>query len=128
MKLFHFCSCYNVGNQHAKYYRNPCVGRFGTPPLFLFCEKKYIHIVYFKSFHSDLSPLMRQSQQKLSAFSSVEMFNKPLWQKVWTQIRLLLQEQSDLGPPCLLLYLNCIMLDNYLQQRTSADIIFQMHF
>ena len=34
--------------------------------------------------------------------SSAEMFKKPLWQTVWTQIR---QEQSVLGPCCLLLYL-----------------------
>ena len=34
-----------------------------------------------------------------------------------------------LGLPCLLLYLNkSVMLDNYLQQTTSADAIFQMHF
>ena len=40
-----------------------------------------------------------------------------------------LLEQSNLGPPCLLLYLNLsVMLDNYLQQTTSADVIFQMHF
>ena len=39
------------------------------------------------------------------------------------------KEQSDLGPPCLLLCLNLsVMLGNYLQQTTSADIIFQMHF
>ena len=38
------------------------------------------------------------------------------------------QEQSDLGPPCLLLYLNSsVLLDNYLQLTTSADVIFQMH-
>ena len=30
---FHFCSCYTVGIQHTKYYRNPYVGRFGTPPF-----------------------------------------------------------------------------------------------
>ena len=31
--------------------------------------------------------------------------------------------------PCLLLYLNSsLMLGNDLQQTTSADIIFQMHF
>ena len=37
--------------------------------------------------------------------------------------------QSDLGPPCLLLYLNeSVMLGNYLQQTTSADVIFQMQF
>ena len=39
------------------------------------------------------------------------------------------KEQSDLGPPCLLLCLNLsVMLGNYLQQTTSADDIFQMHF
>ena len=38
-------------------------------------------------------------------FLSAEMFKKPLWQTVWTQIRLLLKEQSVLGPRCLLLYL-----------------------
>ena len=38
-------------------------------------------------------------------FSSAEMFKKPLWQTVWTQIRLLLWEQSVPGPRCLLLYL-----------------------
>ena len=33
------------------------------------------------------------------------------------------------GPPCLLLYLNLsVMLGSYLQQTTSADVIFQMHF
>ena len=38
-------------------------------------------------------------------------------------------DQTDLGPPCLLLYLNSSgMLGNYLQQTTSADVIFQMHF
>ena len=36
-------------------------------------------------------------------FSSAEMFKKPLWKTVWTQIRL--KEQSVLGPRCLLLYL-----------------------
>ena len=40
-------------------------------------------------------------------FSSAETFKKPLWQAVWTQIRLLLEEQSVLGPRCLLLYLIC---------------------
>ena len=40
-----------------------------------------------------------------------------------------LKEQSDPGPPCLLLYLNLsVMLGKYLQQTTSADVIFQMHF
>ena len=34
-------------------------------------------------------------------------------------------EQFDLGPPCLLLYLNqSVMLGNYLQQTTSAEVIF----
>ena len=39
------------------------------------------------------------------------------------------QTAPDLGPLCLLLYLNLsVMLGNYLQQTTSADIIFQMLF
>ena len=59
-------------------------------------------------------------------FSSAEMFKKPLCQARWTQI---IPLQSDLGPPCLLLYLNSSgKLSNYLQQTTSADVIFQMHF
>ena len=38
-------------------------------------------------------------------------------------------EQSDLGPTCLSLNLNSsVMLGNLLQQTTSADVIFQMHF
>ena len=38
-----------------------------------------------------------------------------------TQIRLLLWEQSDLDPPCFLLYLNLsVLLGNYLQRTTSA--------
>ena len=36
---------------------------------------------------------------------------------------------SNPGPPNLVLYLNLsLMLGNYLQQLTSADVIFQMHF
>ena len=38
-------------------------------------------------------------------------------------------DQTDLGRPCLLLYLDLsVMLGNYLQQTASADVIFQMHF
>ena len=38
-----------------------------------------------------------------------------------------LKDQSDLGPPCLLLYLNSsVMLVDYLQQASSADVIFQI--
>ena len=36
---------------------------------------------------------------------------------------------SGFSPHCLLLYLNSsVMLGNYLQQTTSADVIFQMNF
>ena len=59
--------------------------------------------------------LTLKAKQKSSAF----------WQTVWTQIRLLIYEQSVLGPRCLLFILNSsVMLDNYLQQTTSADDIF----
>ena len=38
-------------------------------------------------------------------------------------------QQSDLGPLCLLLYLDLSeMIGNYLQQTTPAEVIFQMHF
>ena len=42
---------------------------------------------------------------------------------------MLLWEQSDLDPRCLLLYLNSsVMLSNYLQQTTLADDIFRCIF
>ena len=80
--------------------------------------------------NKDFNPKSANRNKSRLLFSSAEMFKKLLWQTVWTQIRLLLEEeQSDLGPPCLLLYLNSsVMLGNYLQQTTSADVIFQMHF
>ena len=38
-------------------------------------------------------------------------------------------DQTVLCPRCLLSILNSsVMLGNYLQQTTSADVIFQMHF
>ena len=46
-----------------------------------------------------------------------------------TQIRLILYEQSDLGPHCLSLYL--VLLNNVsikLQQTTNADGIFGLFF
>ena len=43
---------------------------------------------YKIKFNSSL--LMHQSQQSRLLFSSAKMFKKPLWQTVWTQIRLLL--------------------------------------
>ena len=39
------------------------------------------------------------------------------------------KQTAPIGPPCLLLYLDLsVMFGNYLQQTTSADVIFQMHF
>ena len=47
------------------------------------------------------------------------MFEKPLWQTVWTQIRLCS------GSTLFASILNSsVMLGNYLQQTTSADDIF----
>ena len=38
-------------------------------------------------------------------------------------------QTAPIGPLCLLLNLNLsVMLANYLQQTTSADVFFQMHF
>ena len=67
--------------------------------------------------------LMRQSQQKSSAFSSAEMFKKPLWQTVWTQ------GAVCSGSTLFASILNSsVMLNNYLQQKTSADDIFRCIF
>ena len=67
---------------------------------------------------------MRQSQQKSSAFLA-GMFKKPLWQTVWTQIRLFLYTGSTLFASILN---SSVMLGNYLQQATSADYIFRCIF
>ena len=70
---------------------------------------------------------MRQSQQKSSAFSSAEMFKKPLWQTVCTQIR-------PIGVVCsgttlfASIFNSSVMLGNYLQQTTSEDDIFRYFF
>ena len=49
------------------------------------------------------------------------MFKKPLWQTVWTQIRLLLGAVCS-GSTLFASILNwLVMLGNYLQQTTSAD-------
>ena len=54
------------------------------------------------------------------------MFKKPLWQTVWTQIRLLLVCS---GSTLFASILNSsVMLGNYLQQTTSADDIFRCIF
>ena len=54
---------------------------------------------------NDFNPSCANRNKSRLLFSSAEMFKKLLWQTVWTQIRLLLWEQSVLGPRCLLLYL-----------------------
>ena len=54
-----------------------------------------------------INPQCANRNKSRLLFSSAEMFKKPLLQTAWTQIRLLLLEQSVLGPCCLLLYLIC---------------------
>ena len=53
------------------------------------------------------------------------MFKKPLWQTVWTQIRLLLYSGST---PFASIHNLSVMLGNYLQQTTSAKDIFRCIF
>ena len=72
---------------------------------------------------------MRQSQQKSSAFSSAEMFKKPLWEKSVDP-----DQTAPIGAVCSgstlfasILSLS-VMLGNYLQQTTSADDIFRCIF
>ena len=53
------------------------------------------------------------------------MFKQPLWQTVWTQIRLLLGAVCS-GSTLFASILNLsVMLGNYLQQTTSAEDIFR---
>ena len=80
-----------------------------SPVLYIFPTDSVIAalgtIVFIVCLQPISLPLIRQSQQKSSVFSSAEMFKNPLWQTVWNQIRLLQKEHSVLGPRCLLLYL-----------------------
>ena len=56
------------------------------------------------------------------------MFKKPLWQTVWTKIRLLIGAVCS-GSTLFASILNLsVMLENYLQQTTSADDIFRCIF
>ena len=61
-------------------------------------------------------------------FSSAEMFKKPLWQTVWTQIRLLLGAVCSRSTLFASILNSSVMLGNYLQQTTSADDIFRCIF
>ena len=60
-------------------------------------------------YHADIlllfNPKCANRNKSRLLFSSAEMSKMPLWQTVWIPIRLLLCEQSVLGPRCLLLYL-----------------------
>ena len=66
---------------------------------------------------------------KSSTFLVAEMFKKPLWQTVWTQP----DQTGPIGAVCYGSTLfasilnSSVMLGNYLQQTTSAEVIFQMH-
>ena len=61
-------------------------------------------------------------------YSSAEMFKKPIWQTVWTQIRLLLRAVCS-GSTLFASILNSsVMLGSYLQQTTSADDISNAFF
>ena len=73
-------------------------------------------------------PVMRQSQQKSSAFSSAEMFKKPLCKTVWTQIRLFLGAVCSVSTLFASKLNSTVMLGNYSQQTTSADDIFRCIF
>ena len=91
-----------------------------TPPdtLIPYCANRNKSGLLFSSAEMFQKPLWQ------IVCTQIRLFQKPLWQTVWTQIRLLLMEQSVLGPRCN----SSIMLGNYLQQRTSADDIFRCIF
>ena len=63
-----------------------------------------------------------QSLKKIHAWAQmkVPLFNMPLWQTVWTQIRLLCSGSMLFASICN----SSVMIGNYLQQTSSADDIF----
>ena len=85
-----------------------------------------VHIQHSQSPNKSSSVVIPKSANRNKSrllFSSAEMFKKPLWQTVWTQIRLCS------GSTLFASILNSSeMLGNYLQQTTSADVIFQIIF
>ena len=85
-----------------------------------------VHIQHSQSPNKSSSVVIPKSANRNKSclpFSSAEMFKKPLWQTVWTQIRLCS------GSTLFASILNSsVMLGNYLQQTTSADVIFQIIF
>ena len=66
---------------------------------------------------------MRQSQKSRLLFSSAEMFKKPLWQTVWTEIRGAVCSGSALFASILE---SSVMLGNYLKQTTFSDALFYL--
>ena len=76
----------------------------------------------------NLNPYCTNHNKSCLPFSSAKMFKKPLWQAVWAQIRLLLGAVCS-GSILFASILNLsVILDNYLQQKTSADDIFRCIF
>ena len=71
-----------------------------------------------------INPKCAKRNKSRLLFLTAEMFKKPLWQTVWTQIRLLLSVCS--GSTLFASILNSSVIPgNYLQQTTSADNIFR---
>ena len=71
-----------------------------------------------------LTPYCANRNKSRLLFSSAEMFKKPLWQTVWTQIGAVCS-----GSRLFASILNLsVMLGNYLQQTTLADDIFRCIF
>ena len=67
---------------------------------------------------------MRQSQQKSSAFSSAEMFKKPLDTDLTVPVGAVCSGSTLFAS----ILISSVMLGNYLQQTTSADDIFRCIF
>ena len=67
---------------------------------------------------------MRQSQQSGLLFSTAELFKKPLWKTVWTQIKLLIGAVCSGSTLFASLLNSSVMLGNYFQQTTFSDALF----
>ena len=99
-----------------------------TKSLLQFLDGPGLRIPEFYKF-DDFNPQYANHNKSCLLFSSAEMFKKPLWQKVWTQI-----SSAPIGAACSgstlfasILNLS-VMIGNYLQQTTSAEDIFRCIF
>ena len=117
--VFHVCLCYSflpvpcslvitcwerVALLALLYVVFSCILSLSHMVSWVRCGTWLYRILIFAFPFTCISATLTLNKSRL-LFTSAEVFKKPLLQTVWTQIRLLLTEQSALGPRYLLRYL-----------------------